>query len=185
MTGSTACDWLNSGWDKSALNPRLCAREPSPSRRHESTSSSVMRTSGSANASDMPRPKPCSISCSVLPREHLVEQMLHACQLVAGNLLGEIHLAVEHLAVFGDHHDERVGGRQRDERELLDMQIEHRRGEHDGQAVGKARQALQKSARPGRQAQRRFSCSLSAAAWQRSSSCSPPSWVSRSSTKAR
>ena len=74
--------------------------------------------------------------------EHLVEQMLHARQLVAGHLFGEIHMAIEHLAVFSDHHDKRVGGRQGDKRKLLDMQIEHRRSEHDGQAIGKTREGF-------------------------------------------
>ena len=62
MTGSSAWDWLNSGFVRSELTPRRCVRDASPSCKHDSTSSSAMRTSGSRNASAMPSPRPSSIS---------------------------------------------------------------------------------------------------------------------------
>ena len=67
MTGSSACDWLNSGFVRSELTPSRCARDSSLSCKHDSTSSSAMRTSGSRNASAMPWPKPSSICWSDLP----------------------------------------------------------------------------------------------------------------------
>ncbi len=72
--------------------------------------------------------------------EHVAEEALHLGELVGSHLFGELHLAVEHLAVLGDEHDERPVRGQRDERQLLDVQVEHRRRQHDGQAVGEARE---------------------------------------------
>ena len=76
-----------------------------------------------------------------LAAHHLGEEALHARQLVGRHLLGEVHLAVEHLAVLGDQHHEGAVRRQRDEGQLLDVQVQHRRSQHDGQAVGKARES--------------------------------------------
>ena len=75
-----------------------------------------------------------------LAREHVAQKRLHARQVVRGYLLGELHLAVEHLAVLGDEHHERAVRVERDERELLDVQVQHRRRQHDGEAVGEARE---------------------------------------------
>ena len=75
-----------------------------------------------------------------LAREHVAHELLHPRQLVGAHFGVEVHLAVEHLPVLGHQHDERAVRGQRYEGYLLDAQREHRRRQHDGQAVGQARE---------------------------------------------
>lgn len=85
-------------------------------------------------------PQPALHLLQRLAREHFAHELLHPRQLVGAHFRVEVHLAVEHLAVLGHQHDERPVGGQRYERDLLDAQRENRRRQHDGQAVGQARE---------------------------------------------
>lgn len=57
-----------------------------------------------------------------LARKHLVQQVLCHRQIIGCNLLAEINLAIEHLAIFGHDDDHNPIRRHRDERHLTNVQ---------------------------------------------------------------
>ena len=75
-----------------------------------------------------------------LARKNLIQGVLNARKFVGGDFVGEFDMAIEHLAVVGDHDHQSTVRRERNERDLLDRRGEQRRREHDGEAIGQAGQ---------------------------------------------
>ena len=71
------------------------------------------------------------------PAKCLAEQDLDARKLVAADGDGEVHLAVEDIAVFGHDNADSAKRRKAHERDLLDARLEDRRREDNREAIGK------------------------------------------------
>ena len=136
-SGSTASVCENSGCARSALMPSWWVRPVCPSWMQESTSSSTARTSRIGEGALHAKRQAAFHVRERFPAKCLAEQDLDARKLVAADGDGEVHLAVEDIAVFG--HDNADGAKRRKahERDLLDARLKDRRREDNREAIGK------------------------------------------------